>query len=414
LELVAYNSSSSTSTFVTLFSPAAPVVLPDSSPILYSNNFNAGTYPLAGNPPTAANVLVGGTNTVWVDELGTNDTGGGMGANGIPNYIGQDSWVLPFTPHQGYVYTINTSLTFFGNPGNWVGPGFAEYVLTNSTDGRFNGLAEGYDWMILTESSGNLQYFAGVSTAGTITNKSPFFTAGAATHSVQVVLDTTGTSWKAYGYIDGSSAGTNTYSTKPSIGAVGFTQNTLTSPANTNVQWNYFALTQVAPGGVPPYLLNPLPPTNNITLTGTVSLSATAYGSAPFGYYWTNNSAVVASGSSSTMDPLNASLSIAASSLSAGTLQLVVTNAYGTNITSITLVSSVNTNRGPILYSLTNNQLTLNWPTNLGWTLQAQTNSLSVGLGTNWVNVPNSSTTNKVTVTLNPTNGAVFYRLVLP
>ena len=221
-----------------------------------------------------------------------------MLASGIPATLQQDSWVVPFTPHPGYIYTINAAVTFYGNPGNWTGPGFAQNVLTNGTDGRFNGGAEGYDWMILTESSGNLQYFAGASTAGTITNKTPFFTAGATNHLVQIVLDTTGTNWKGYGSIDGVTAGTNTYSTQPPIGAAGFTQNTLTALANTNIQWNYWALTQVAPGGVPPYLLSPLPPTNNILLTnGTVSISATAFGSAPLGYYWSNNATVIASGS---------------------------------------------------------------------------------------------------------------------
>ena len=57
--------------------------------------------------------------------------------------------------------------------------------------------------------------------------------------------------------------------------------------------------------------------------------------------------------------------------------------------------------------------------TNLGggqlqfsWTgsgnLQAQTNSLSVGLGTNWVDYPGAS---PVTITINPANGSVFYRV---
>ena len=45
---------------------------------------------------------------------------------------------------------------------------------------------------------------------------------------------------------------------------------------------------------------------------------------------------------------------------------VVVTNAYGTNITLITLTSSINPNPGPILYSVAANQLTLSWPTNLG------------------------------------------------
>ena len=57
----------------------------------------------------------------------------------------------------------------------------------------------------------------------------------------------------------------------------------------------------------------------------------------------------------------------------------------------------------------------LSWPADhIGWRLQAQTNSISVGLGTNWLDVPNSIATNQMTFTLDPTAGCVFYRLVYP
>ena len=57
--------------------------------------------------------------------------------------------------------------------------------------------------------------------------------------------------------------------------------------------------------------------------------------------------------------------------------------------------------------------LTLSWPSDhIGWRLQSQTNSLSVGLTTNWFDVPNSTLTNQMTITLNPSAGSVFYRLL--
>lgn len=60
---------------------------------------------------------------------------------------------------------------------------------------------------------------------------------------------------------------------------------------------------------------------------------------------------------------------------------------------------------------ITANGLTLSWPQNYtGWQLQMQTNSLSAGLGTNWINVPGSMSTNQMTFPMNP-NGSVFYRL---
>jgi len=57
--------------------------------------------------------------------------------------------------------------------------------------------------------------------------------------------------------------------------------------------------------------------------------------------------------------------------------------------------------------------LTLTWPLNqTGWTLQMQTNSLVVGLGTNWVAVPGSTTTNQVTLPIVPAPLSGFFRLV--
>lgn len=59
--------------------------------------------------------------------------------------------------------------------------------------------------------------------------------------------------------------------------------------------------------------------------------------------------------------------------------------------------------------------LTLSWPTDhIGWRLQAQTNSLNTGLGNNWFDVPDSSSTNRVALPVDINNGSVFYRLIFP
>jgi autotransporter-associated beta strand protein len=57
--------------------------------------------------------------------------------------------------------------------------------------------------------------------------------------------------------------------------------------------------------------------------------------------------------------------------------------------------------------------LSLSWPTNQGWRLLQQTNALSVGLRTNWVDVTpgNASSTN---ITVDKTKPTTFYRLVYP
>jgi autotransporter-associated beta strand protein len=59
--------------------------------------------------------------------------------------------------------------------------------------------------------------------------------------------------------------------------------------------------------------------------------------------------------------------------------------------------------------------VTLAWPSDhIGWRLQTQTNSISVGLSNNWFTLSNSIATNRMTFPINPSAGCVFYRLVYP
>ena len=84
----------------------------------------------------------------------------------------------------------------------------------------------------------------------------------------------------------------------------------------------------------------------------------------------------------------------------------VVTTNLGT--LTVTLAS----NPTNLTSSVNGMNLTLTWPmTHLGWTLQSQTNTLTNGLGINWADVPNSSTTNQIILQMNPANDSVFYRL---
>ncbi len=83
-----------------------------------------------------------------------------------------------------------------------------------------------------------------------------------------------------------------------------------------------------------------------------------------------------------------------------------------TNDGTLRVVSTLPVN---IAAMTSGNVFNLSWPIDhTGWRLQAQTNSLSVGLSTNWVTVANSVTTNRMTVTIDRTVGCVFYRLVYP
>jgi autotransporter-associated beta strand protein len=81
----------------------------------------------------------------------------------------------------------------------------------------------------------------------------------------------------------------------------------------------------------------------------------------------------------------------------------------------VSVGNNVNTTPTNLTTSVSGNGLILAWPADhIGWRLQAQTNALNSGLGTNWVDVPNTSTVNSYTNALNPANGAVFYRMVYP
>jgi M6 family metalloprotease-like protein len=81
------------------------------------------------------------------------------------------------------------------------------------------------------------------------------------------------------------------------------------------------------------------------------------------------------------------------------------------NIT-VTNAVSIATNPTNIIASIIGTNLVLTWPDDhKGWILQVQTNVQSAGLGTNWVDVPGSASVNGATNCINPTNGAVFYRL---
>lgn len=78
-------------------------------------------------------------------------------------------------------------------------------------------------------------------------------------------------------------------------------------------------------------------------------------------------------------------------------------------------ISPVATNSTNISFSLSGSQLTLSWPSDhLGWRLQVQTNSLATGLGTNWVDIANTGSVTSTNVTVNPTNGSVFFRMIYP
>lgn len=91
-------------------------------------------------------------------------------------------------------------------------------------------------------------------------------------------------------------------------------------------------------------------------------------------------------------------------------LQLAAADGEVQTVSSLT----VNVIAPPtIAFSVLDGMLYLSWPTNGGpWRLQSQTNTLSAGLGTNWVDMAGSQATNQMSFPVSPGDRAVFYRLV--
>jgi hypothetical protein len=74
--------------------------------------------------------------------------------------------------------------------------------------------------------------------------------------------------------------------------------------------------------------------------------------------------------------------------------------------------SSVSTN---LTLVVSNSVLKISWPADhAGWKLQAQTNTLTSGLGTNWVDLGDYTQTNQANLPVISTNGSVFFRLAKP
>jgi len=299
-----------------------------SAQIIYSNSFDEGAVNIWGTAPDTANSLFGGTNTAtWNDALGVNDTNA-FYANGTIHTGQPDSILLPFKPQPGFVYTLTASLTFTGNPGSWVGLGFAQNDSVNVpvSFGRLTDAGvgpAGYDWIILNEANGNVQCFDAPGSPGQIFNQNGFFTAGAGTHIVQVILDTTGTLWSYASYVDGIQTGPErSFTANPTIGAIGLTQTTLSAPGN--YRWNYLTLS------VSGLDITQQPVSAAIEDGSAFTNTVVAIGSGSLFYQWFSNNVPIdgATNSFLTFNPVTEA--------DAGTNYfVVVTNTYGAVTSSV-------------------------------------------------------------------------------
>jgi len=90
------------------------------------------------------------------------------------------------------------------------------------------------------------------------------------------------------------------------------------------------------------------------------------------------------------------------------------TNTLATDGT-LRIVQTVSLTPTNINFFITGSQLTLSWPTNyIGWRLQVQANDLTNGLGANCVDVTGAAATNQINMTIDPSSGSIFYRMIFP
>ncbi len=125
------------------------------------------------------------------------------------------------------------------------------------------------------------------------------------------------------------------------------------------------------------------------------------------------------SGSGYTSIATNASLAFTNPGLANGTLYYFVVSAVNASgeSTNSTQASARPTSSASVAMDAANaaGQLQISWPADhTGWQLQSQTNNLTSGLGTNWINVSASAQTNLVALPVDTANGAVFFRLNRP
>ncbi len=249
----------------------------------------------------------------------------------------------------------------------------------------------------------------------------------------------TNNGYSVYVYCDGDNGG----SAKTGIYTIGATSYSATDNANVN-----YSGTQVqANNSAGSYVVF-----SNLTASGFTLVASTASTRAPVnGIQIVANTPAAPTGLAvvpgSGQVALNWNAAAGATSynlkrsLTGGAGYVTVTNLAGTNVVDAGLINgttyyyvvsavnaggestnSVQVSARPtsmippsLQMSLNAGQLQFTWsPDHTGWRLVAQTNSVNVGLTTNWFTVGNSTETNQISVPIVATNGSVFYRLIYP
>src|SRR5262249_33588805 len=120
--------------------------------------------------------------------------------NGLETRVGANYWCLPFKPQTNHVYLLTVVMGFTNDSGRGPEFGFSINVATNNYAGtfdpRFNGTANGYDWMAVTYGGGNVQFFAGNKAANALLSANGVIPGTPSTNRFQIILDSRGgTNW---------------------------------------------------------------------------------------------------------------------------------------------------------------------------------------------------------------------------
>jgi cellulose 1,4-beta-cellobiosidase len=207
-----------------------------------------------------------------------------------------------------------------------------------------------------------------------------------------------------------------------------YTQYTLTYKATAGDAGKYVAVSFTAPGSGGSFAMFDDFNLTEISLPTTPTGLTVTAGDAQIMLNWLTASNVagynvkrstVSGGPYSIVATNIPALSFTNTGLSNGTTYYFVvsaTNSVGESMNSVEASAQpVSETPPPLIFGISGSQLQFSWPADhLGWVLQMQTNSASIGLGTNWVDVPDSTTTNQITIPMDPANGSVFFRLISP
>ena len=158
-------------------------------------------------------------------------------------------------------------------------------------------------------------------------------------------------------------------------------------------------------------------PANATNAPGSTTTFSVGAANAGLAYRWRRNGTNLVDGGNISGGVTNATLTLTnLVAANAGNYSVVVTNFSGAVTSSVAMLSIIpSTAPTNLVFVIVGNQLQFSWPLDhTGWRLEAQTNALNTGLGTNWTTVSGSSVTNQMFFPFGLGNGSVFFRLVYP